>query len=76
LLSRLSEIIRQLRDAAVSENWRVKWNEFDDLLARAGAAAAANNLPESARGQLRAISSIMAQLRRRGPDFSDSGVLV
>jgi protein phosphatase len=76
LLSRLSEIIRQLRDAAMSENWRVKWSEFDDLLARAGAAAAANNLPEAARCQLRAISSIMAQLRRRGQDFGDSGVLI
>jgi protein phosphatase len=74
LLSRLADIVRQLRDAALSENWQVDWNGFDGLLAQATAAMRAGNLPDAARGHLRAISSLMAQLRQQRSASSDSGV--
>jgi serine/threonine protein phosphatase PrpC len=74
LLSRLAEIVRQLRDAALSENWQVDWNGFDGLLAQAAAAMRAGNLVEAARGHLRAISSVMSQLRKQRTASSDSGV--
>ncbi len=74
LLSRLAEIVRQLRDAAVSENWQVDWTGFDGLLAQAAAAMRAGNIADAARGHLRAITSIMAQLRQQRSASSDSGV--
>jgi protein phosphatase len=74
LLSRLAEIVRQLRDAALSENWQVDWNGFDGLLAQAAVAMRAGNFADAARGHLRAITSIMAQLRQQRSASSDSGV--
>ena len=74
LLARLIEIGRQLKDASHSENWSVDWSVFDRLLAEATKAAQSGNLATAARAHLRAISSIMAQLRRQPPASSDSGV--
>ena len=65
LLGRLAEIARQLRDAALSENWAVDWGAFDGFLAQAAAAAQAGNLADAARGHLCAITSMMAQLRNQ-----------
>ncbi len=74
LLSRLAEIVRQLRDASLSENWSVDWAGFDGLLAQSAAAARSGDLAAAARGNLRAISLLMAQLRKQRPAGSDSGV--
>ncbi|MBN1394513.1 MAG: serine/threonine-protein phosphatase [Pirellulales bacterium] len=74
LLTRLAEIVRQLRDASLSENWKVDWSGFDGLLAQAAAAAGSGDMAAAARANLRAISSIMAQLRKQRPAAGDSGV--
>ncbi|MBU4271024.1 MAG: protein phosphatase 2C domain-containing protein [Planctomycetes bacterium] len=74
LLARLAEIVRQLRDASMSENWAVDWARFDGLLAQSTAAARSGDLAAAARANLRAISSIMAHLRKQRPAGSDSGV--
>lgn len=74
LLTRLIEIGRQLKDASHSENWKVDWTDFDRLLAEATASANSGDLTTSARNHLRAISSIMAQLRKQHPASGDSGV--
>jgi PPM family protein phosphatase len=76
LLGRLAEIAQQLRDAAVSENWAVDWGLFDGYLGKAAAAAQAGELADAARGHLRAITSMMAQLRKQRPVSDDSGVLL
>jgi PPM family protein phosphatase len=76
LLGRLAEIVGQLRDAAVSENWAVDWGPFNGFLTQAAAAALAGDLAAAARGHLRAITSMMAQLRSQRPVGSDSGVLI
>ncbi|MCE5266703.1 MAG: hypothetical protein LLG00_02310, partial [Planctomycetaceae bacterium] len=74
LLGRLADIVRQLRDAALSEGWQVNWAVFDGLLAGAATAMRAGNLKDAAAGHLRAISSMMAQLREQRTASSDSGV--
>ncbi len=75
-LGRLAEIARQLREAAVSENWTVNWTVFDGFLAQAADAARAGNLTDAVRGHLSAITSMMAQLRSQRPAGDDSGVFL
>jgi hypothetical protein len=65
-----------LRDAAVSENWPIDWAVFDGFLTQAASAAQAGDLMDAARGHLRAITSMLAQLRGQQPSSSDSGVLL
>lgn len=65
LLNRLSEILRQLQDIAASENWEVDWESLHGCLSRAKTAADAGNLSDAAREHLRAITSLMSQLRRQ-----------
>jgi len=76
LLGRLADIVRQLREAAIAGKWPLDWKDFDGLLAGADQAAAAGDLLGAARGQLRAISSLMAQLRAKRDVGSDSGVFL
>jgi protein phosphatase len=76
LLGRFAEIARQLRDAAVSENWAVDWAVFDRFLAQAAADAHAGNMTDAVRGHLCAITSMMAQLRNQRPPNDDSGVFL
>ena len=76
MLGRLAEIDGQLRDAAVSESWPIDWAVFDGFLAQATTAAQAGDLTEAARSHLRAIISMMAQLRDQKPPDSDSGILM
>jgi protein phosphatase len=64
LLARLTDIVRQLRDAAAAENWPIDWAGFDGCLARATLAAAAENLVDAAREYLRATMLLMSQLRQ------------
>ena len=65
LLARLAEIGRQLRDAAVAENWSIDWNHFDGFFSRAAAARRSNNLVDAAREYLHAITFMMSQLRKQ-----------
>jgi hypothetical protein len=64
LLARLTDIVEQLRAAAAGENWPIDWTGFDNCLARAAAAAQAENLADAAREYLRAIMVMMSQLRQ------------
>jgi protein phosphatase len=64
LLARLTDIIEQLRQATAGEKWPIDWTGFDGCLARATAAAQAENLTDAAREYLRAITVMMSQLRQ------------
>jgi protein phosphatase len=76
LLGRLSEILRQLKDIAASENWTVDWDALHAYLARSRTAADAGKLADSAREDLRAITSLMAQLRRQRIANGDGGMVL
>ena len=65
LLARLAEIGRQLREAAVAENWSIDLNQFDGFFSRAAAACKANKLLDAAREYLGAITFMMSQLRKQ-----------
>jgi PPM family protein phosphatase len=75
LLARLTNIIRQLREAAVKGDWAVDWTALEGYQSRAASATVAGKLNEAARQYLHAITSLMAQLRRPQTTTSDSGVL-
>jgi hypothetical protein len=75
LLARLTSVAQQLRDASAAEKWTVDWSAFERRLAQSQAAVGAHDLTAAAAEQLRAISSIMTQLRRQPEPGSDSGVL-
>jgi len=64
LLSRLTDIIQQLRDAAAEESWPIDEAVLDGCFARAASAIKAKNLLAAAREYLHAITVLMAQLRQ------------
>jgi protein phosphatase len=64
-VGRLTEIVRQLRDAATEANWVVDWSRFNAFLDRAAAAAQSADHPQSAREYLHAISFMMAELKHQ-----------
>jgi hypothetical protein len=66
-IGKLIEIIDQLRDAAVGENWKIDWDGFNQFIARADTARASADFTSSAREYLRAISFMMAQLKSQRP---------
>ena len=76
LLARLADIVQRLRQAAVAENWPVDWTVFERCLTQTAAATQANNLVDAAREYLRAIISLMDQVRQRRTTSSDSGVIL
>ena len=64
---KLMEIINQLRDAAVGENWKIDWNRFNQFLTAANNARNSTDYVASARECLRAISFMMAELKHQRP---------
>jgi PPM family protein phosphatase len=66
-VNKLIEIIDQLRDAALGENWKIGWDRFDKFLASANEANDAADYTASAREYLRAISFMMAELKHQRP---------
>jgi PPM family protein phosphatase len=64
---KLSEIIDQLRDAAVGENWKIDWSRFNQFLTTANEARNSADYVASAREHLRAISFMMAELKHQHP---------
>jgi hypothetical protein len=68
----MKEIIDQLRDAAVGESWKIDWNRFNKFLTQADAFFAAADHVASAREHLRAISFMMAELKRQRPHGDES----
>lgn len=73
LLGRLANILGELRTATARENWAVDMAEVDRLSTQAAAAAESGNPRDAARDHLRAISCLMAQLRRLRNASSASG---
>ncbi len=63
LLARLAEITRQLRDAALAENWSIDWGRFDGFLTQAAVGFQAGRLVNAARDYLHAITFLMSELR-------------
>ena len=64
---KLIEIINQLRDAAVGENWKIDWNRFNQFLTSANDARNSADYVASAREYLHAISFMMAELKHQRP---------
>jgi protein phosphatase len=64
---KLMEIINQLRDAAVAENWKIDWNRFNQFLSSANDARNSADYLASAREYLRAIIFMMAELKHQRP---------
>jgi protein phosphatase len=73
LLSRLAEICRQLRDAAVAENWSIDWGRFDGFLSAAAAAIKSGRMMDAGREYLHAITFLMSQLRQQGIGGNQGG---
>jgi PPM family protein phosphatase len=75
LLTRLTDLAGQLREATIKENRTVDWSVADGLLAQAASASRAGNLTDAARANLHALMHVMAQLRKLRDASSDSGSL-
>jgi serine/threonine protein phosphatase PrpC len=71
---KLIEIINQLRDAAVGENWKIDWDRFNLFLSTANEARNSADYVASAREYLHAISFMMAELKRQRPQGDESGI--
>jgi PPM family protein phosphatase len=75
-LAVFAEIVRQLREAAAEEQWSVDYAAVDQHLAQSAAAAKSGNLSDAASGYLRAIITLMAQLRQQRSASSDSSIFL
>jgi len=74
-LQRLAAAAEQLRDAAVRQNLSIDWTDFDGLMADADSAG---DPAVAARQRLKAIGTLMAQVRRLrdAPAPGDDGEIV
>jgi protein phosphatase len=70
---KLIEIINQLRDAAMGENWKIDWDRFNQFLTSANDARNSADYVASAREYLHAISFMMAELKHQHPHGDESG---
>jgi protein phosphatase len=66
--SRLSDILRDLREAAARESWSVDSKRLDGLRDQAAAATAAGDFPQAVRVLCQAISFMVAELKQQGKD--------
>jgi len=62
---RLTDIVRQLQDAAIHDRWAVDWGRFNGHSQMASAAAQAGRFDEAIRGYCRAISFMMDELKKQ-----------
>jgi PPM family protein phosphatase len=65
-VARLAEIVRQLREAAVEEQWNVDWNRFNTLFDQAAAANQSGDHAQAVRHYCGAMSFMMEQLKGQG----------
>lgn len=63
--AQLAELIEQLKDAATRERWAVDWEHFSGHGRNAAAAVQAGRFDEAVREYCRAISFMMAELKRQ-----------
>jgi serine/threonine protein phosphatase PrpC len=64
-IQKLIEVVSQLRDAAHSENWKIDWKAFDQFISQAETAHNSTDRTACARQYLRAISFMMAELKKQ-----------
>ncbi len=76
LLARLTDLVQQLRQAAVNENWPVDWTKYEQFLAKTAAATQNDNPAEAAREHLQAMIFLMRHVREQQSSGGDSGVLL
>ncbi len=62
---RLKQMMADLREGAVQENWNVDLNRLDEATARADAATSQGDYAGAIRQQLRAIRSVMEQIKQQ-----------
>ena len=72
-VQQLGGIVEKLCDAAKAEDWAVDWTRLNSLLEQASAASKSADHTEAVRQYARAITFMMAQLKRQRD--SDSNVL-
>lgn len=70
-VARLTDIVDQLKQAAVQDHWAIDWNRFNGHFQIARTASQSSRYDDAIRGLCRAISFMMAELknqrsRRRG----------
>lgn len=68
----LADILAQLQDGAMEQNWKIDWDHLKSLIAEAESANAANNHSQSIRSYGRAVSFLMDQLRNQNDASSSS----
>ncbi|MGW8258109.1 MAG: PP2C family protein-serine/threonine phosphatase, partial [Thermoguttaceae bacterium] len=66
-IHKLNDIIAQLREAAEHENWTIDWQVFDQYIKDAETARNSNDILSCSRQTLRAISFLMAELKKQSP---------
>lgn len=65
LVTTLSSILEELREAAEESGWEVRWNRFDNYKRCAVDAAGSKDFPEAVRNYAKAISFMMEELRNQ-----------
>jgi serine/threonine protein phosphatase PrpC len=73
-ISKLGEVIEELREAARDSHWNIDWRAFDEYCNRAQAADERKNYIDGVREFCRAISFMMKELRSQGTRKSDSTI--
>jgi protein phosphatase len=74
-VGQLGDIVQQLRDAAIREDWTVDWQQFDALPDQAAAASQAGDHARAVRKYCQAISFMMTELKHQHGGNDDGGVL-
>jgi protein phosphatase len=65
LAEQLASLARELRDAAVQENWTVDWAQFNAQMDRGAAAGQAGDYAQTVRQYCHSISFVMTELKRQ-----------
>lgn len=73
-ISKLYEVIEELREAARDGHWNINWRTFDEYCNRAQAAVEQKNYVEGVREFCRGVSFMMQELRSQGTRKSDSTI--
>ncbi len=64
-VARLTDIVNQLREAAVHDRWAIDWDRFNGHFQIAKTAAQAGRYDEAIRGFCRSISFMMGELKNQ-----------
>ena len=73
-IGRTTEIVEQLRQAAMQEDWQVDWHSFNALLDRAGTAERSGDRVLAVGESFRAISFMMSQVKDQRHTGSDGSI--